>query len=190
MDLHPQVISSSERFEGRVFRLRTDEVRFDDGTVATLDIIEHPGSYGIIATPSPDSLVLVRQYRHAVARDLWEIPAGTAESNESVLDGAARELAEETGYRAAALRQLGSVFMTPGFCDEIMHFVHASDLAPGEQSLDEDERIEVGTFTLQEAERLIEQGQIADAKTFLALLWMRTKRGELVPRGADNCGTG
>jgi ADP-ribose pyrophosphatase len=186
MDERAQVISSRECFSGRVFNVRTDEVRFDDGTVARLDIVEHRGSYAIIATPSADSLVLVRQYRHAVGRALWEIPAGTAESGESPLDGARRELAEETGFAASAMRPLGSLYMTPGFCNELMYFYHASELRAGEQSLDEDERITVGTFSVKEAKTLVESGQIADAKTVVALLWMSSGRGELVPGRADN----
>jgi ADP-ribose pyrophosphatase len=190
MDRSWQVISSTPRFEGRVFRVRTDEVRLDDGTHARLDVIEHPGSYGIIALPAPGQIVLVRQYRHAVGRELWEIPAGTAEPGESVLDGAARELAEETGFRAGRLRSLGALYVTPGFCNESMHFVEASDLQPGERDLDEDERIDVGVYAIDEAEGMLLRGEIADAKTAVALLWMRGKRGELVSGRADNSSTG
>ena len=186
MDEQPQVISSRERFAGRVFRVRTDEVRLADGTRAQLDIVEHRGSYAVIATTADDAIVLVRQYRHAVGKSLWEIPAGTAEPGESPLEGARRELAEETGFVAAAVRPLGTLYVTPGFCNEVMHFVHAAELAAGEQSLDEDERITVGTFSLEEAEKLVEMGQIADFKTLLALYWMHGTRGELVPRRADN----
>jgi ADP-ribose pyrophosphatase len=128
---------------------------------------------------------LVRQYRHPVGLELWEIPAGTADPGESTLDGALRELAEETGYRAGSARVLGSLYMTPGFCDEIMHFVYAHDLTLGLRNLDDDERIEVEKFSIQEAERLVECGKIADAKTIIALMWL-SKRGELAPSRADN----
>ncbi len=186
MDSAPVVISSQERFTGRVFRVRTDELRYGDGSVHRLDVIEHRGSYGIIAVPAERGIVLVRQYRPAVARVLWEIPAGTAEPDEDVLDGARRELAEETGYRARTVRSLGTFFMTPGFCNEVMHFVHASELEAGEQSLDDDEEIETRVFTLEQAYELVARGEIADAKTMLALLWLQSDRGELVPGRADN----
>jgi ADP-ribose pyrophosphatase len=186
MDAKPQVISSQQRFAGRVFRVRTDEVRFDDGLTARLDIVEHPGAYAVIATPSPDSLVLVRQYRHATGRELWEIPAGTREPGEGTLEGALRELAEETGYRAGAARLLGSLYCTPGFCEERMQFVHADDLTPGETDFDPDERIVVRNFTLGEVDELVRCGEIADAKTLLALFWMRGSRGELAAISADN----
>ena len=186
MDSTPEVISSEERFVGRVFRVRTDEIVFPDGGDARLDIVEHRGSYAIIATPAPDTLVLVRQYRHAVGRELWEIPAGTAEPGEGLLEGALRELAEETGYRAAAARLLGSFYMTPGFCNEIMHLVHADELTPGETSFDEDERIVVQNFTIDEIQQLVRNGEIADAKTLISWMWLRGFRGELGPVGADN----
>jgi ADP-ribose pyrophosphatase len=186
MESKPQVISSHERFAGRVFSVRTDELAFDDGGTARVDVVEHRGSYAVIATPSEDSVVLVRQYRHPVGRSLWEVPAGTAEPGEDVLEGALRELAEETGYRAASARAIGSVYMTPGFCDEIMHFVHAAGLLPGTQSLDEDERITVQNFTIDEMAQLVRSGEIADAKTLLALLWLQGSRGELAPSRADN----
>ena len=186
MESRPQVISSHERFAGRVFRVRTDVVRYDDGGESVLDIVEHRGSYAIIATPAPASLVLVRQYRHPAGRELWEIPAGTAEPGEAILEGALRELAEETGFRAARARLLGSLYMTPGFCNELLHFVAAEELTPGPTAFDEDERIEVRTFALSEAERLVAAGEIADAKTVLALYWMRGGRGELAAGLADN----
>jgi len=186
MDQLPQVISSRERFTGRVFNVRTDEVRFPDGMTTTLDIVEHRGAYAIIATPAPASIVLVRQYRHATGRELWEIPAGTAEPGEGIIEGALRELAEETGFRATSARLLGSLYCTPGFCEELMQFVHADGLAPGTSDPDDDERIIVRIFTIEEAEALVGSGEIADAKTLLALYWMRGKRGELAAVRADN----
>ncbi|HEX8806626.1 MAG TPA: NUDIX hydrolase, partial [Candidatus Aquilonibacter sp.] len=153
---------------------------------ARLDIVEHRGSYAILATPTRDTMVLVRQYRHAVGRELWEIPAGTAEAGEGLLDGALRELAEETGYRAGSAHLLGSFYVTPGFCNEIMHFVHAGELTPGEPSFDEDERIVVQNFTIDQMQQLVRNGEIADAKTLIALMWLRGFRSELGTIGADN----
>jgi ADP-ribose pyrophosphatase len=186
MEDRPQVISSQERFKGRVFRVRTDEVRWNDGKTARLDIIEHPGSYAVIATPSDREIVLVRQYRHAIGRSIWEIPAGTAEPGESIIDGALRELAEETGYRAARARNLGTFFMTPGFCDEVLHVIHADQLTAGMQQLDDDERIDVQSFTIEEADGLVVSGEICDAKTLISLMWLRGSRAELATRRADN----
>jgi ADP-ribose pyrophosphatase len=173
-----RTISSDRVFDGRVFDIRVDTVRYDDGTQHRVDVVEHGPSIAIVATPRPGELVLVRQYRHAVERMLWEIPAGAAEADEELLAGALRELREETGYRAARIRSIGATYMTPGFCDEAMHFFHADELSPGEQALDDDERIEVATFTTEAAWRLVAGNEIADAKTVLALFWVDSGRYE------------
>ncbi|MBV8639253.1 MAG: NUDIX hydrolase [Candidatus Eremiobacteraeota bacterium] len=186
MDSKPQVISSTPRFSGRVFRVRTDEVRYSDGATHAVDVVEHGASAAIIAATKENEIVLVRQYRHAIGRELWEVPAGRAEAGEDVAQSAARELTEETGYIAASLRPLGGVAMTPGFCDEIIYFFYATELSAGEQSLDDDERITVESYSLERAQRLVETGQIADAKTIIALQWFAGNRAELVGTRADN----
>lgn len=174
----PRVIGSRRCFEGRVFNVRVDDVRFEDGTEQSVDVVEHGASVAIVATPETDTIVLVRQYRHPAAAALWEIPAGTSDPNESPADGARRELREETGYLAGRLRPLGSVWTTPGFCSEIMHFFHADRLTAGAPEMDEDERIEVRTCTREAAWRLVAEGT-ADAKTLLALFWLQGGEGEL-----------
>lgn len=179
MEERPDLIATERVFEGRVFDVRIDRIRYPDGAEYRLDIVEHAGSFAILAMPGAGELVLVRQYRHAAGRALWELPAGTAEPGEDPAAGAARELQEETGFRAARWRALGTVYMTPGFCTEVMHFFAAEELSPGVQSLDEDERIEVGTFSCESAWRLVASGEIADVKTVLALLWMGGVRGEI-----------
>jgi ADP-ribose pyrophosphatase len=175
----PHVVSSTRAFYGRVFNVRIDELRYDDGSQHRIDVVEHGASFTIVATPNAGELVLVRQHRHAAGAALWEIPAGRAEAGEDPFAGAARELREETGYRAGRMRPLGSLYTTPGFCDEIMHFFHADELEAGEQALDDDERIEVRTFAFDAAWRLVADGAIADCKTVLALLWTRAGRDEL-----------
>jgi ADP-ribose pyrophosphatase len=172
MEEAPRVLASQRCFEGRVFNVRVDTVRYGDGTEHRIDVVEHTTSLAIIATPAPNQLVLVRQYRHPASSMLWEIPAGTAEPNESSLDGARRELREETGYLAGRIRAVGSVWTTPGFCSELMHFFHADRLSAGALALDDDERIEVGTFSQEAAWRLVADGT-ADAKTVLALFWLQ-----------------
>lgn len=177
MDEEPQVISSSKKFDGYVFSVRSDDVRFDDGATHRVDVVEHAPSYGIVATGDDGKIVLVRQYRHPVRASLWEIPAGSAEGDEPVVDGALRELAEETGYRARSARLLGAFATSPGFCTEIMHFVHAFDLVEGHQALDPDERLAVASFSVDEAQSLMDPGQIADMKTAFALFLLRSITG-------------
>jgi ADP-ribose pyrophosphatase len=178
MDNDVRTIASDDVFAGRVFKVRVDTIRYDDGTEHRVDVVEHGNSVAIVATPRPGELVLVRQYRHPVKRALWEIPAGSAEVGEELLAGALRELREETGYRAARIRPIGATYMTPGFCDEAMYFFHADELSSGEQSLDADERIEIATFSTEAAWRLVASSEIADAKTLLALFWVDSGRYE------------
>jgi ADP-ribose pyrophosphatase len=179
MTERPEVESSQRVFEGRVFNVRLDELRYEDGARYRCDVVEHPGSFTILAAPQPNEVVLVRQYRHPVGVCLWELPAGTAEGDEDPVAGAARELREETGYRAGRVRPFGELYATPGFCTEIMRFFYADELSAGEQALDEDERIEVGVFSTDAAWRLVDKGEIKDLKTVLALLWLEGKRGEI-----------
>lgn len=178
MEELPTLVGSRSVFEGKVFSVRIDEIRFSDGARQRLDIVEHGASVGIVATPSPTELILVRQYRHPAGIAIWEIPAGSAEPDETILQGAVRELREETGFRAGSVRSIGSFWTTPGFCSEVMHIVHADQLVEGDPEFEEDERIEVGRFTIQAAWRLVADG-IADAKTALALFWLQGARGEI-----------
>lgn len=182
MDRLPRVRESERFFEGRVFAVRRDLVEFEDGRTQRLDVVEHPGSFAIAACPDPASLVLVRQYRHPARTWLWEIPAGKAELGESPLEGAARELAEETGYRAARVEEIASFYMTPGFCEERLHLVLAEGLTAGESHLDPDEEIEVRVVALAEAKAMAARGEIIDAKTLMAILWLAGERTQLFPR--------
>lgn len=179
------VISSSHPFRGKVFSVRVDRVGSSDADARSVDVVEHGGSYAILATTENDEVVLVRQYRHAVGRELWEIPAGTADPEETPVEGAQRELREETGYRADEWRALGTIFMTPGFCDETLHIFHAARLRAGDQQLDDDEEIEVRAWSLADAECMISTGEIADAKTVLGILWLRGSRYQLGPTTSD-----
>ncbi len=172
MEEVPRVIGSRRCFEGRVFGVRVDEVRLADGSEHRIDVVEHGASVAIVATPAPDTIVLVRQYRHPANAALWEIPAGTSEPSESPPDGARRELREETGYLAGRMRPIGSVWTTPGFCSELMHFFHADQLTAGAPATEEEERIEVRTCTREAAWRLVAEGTV-DAKTLLALFWLQ-----------------
>jgi ADP-ribose pyrophosphatase len=182
MEELPEVLSSERAFAGPIFSVRRDEVRFEDGRTQRLDVVEHHGSFAILACPDAATIVLVRQYRHPARAWLWELPAGKAEPGEDPLAGAARELAEETGYRAARTREIASFFVTPGFCDERLHLILAEDLTPGERHLDPDEDIEVRPVAIAEAVAMAGRGEILDAKTLVAILWLAGERTQLLPR--------
>lgn len=179
MSRKARIVASDRLFEGRVVGLRVDTVE-EDGVRRRIEVVEHRGSFAIAPVTGTGRIVLVRQYRHAAGEDLWEIPAGTAEPGEEPIAGARRELREETGYTAQRLREICSVFPTPGYSAERVRIYAAYGLQPGEQALDEDEQIEIGEFDLDRAWSMQASGEIADMKTVLALLWLLRERDKLV----------
>jgi ADP-ribose pyrophosphatase len=120
--------------------------------------------------------VLVKQYRHPTGGDLWEVPAGMIERGEPPLETARRELLEETGYRAHSLRFLWSIYTTPGFCEERIHFFVTQGLEPGEAQPEADEEFELRIWPLDEAWELVTRDGLRDAKTQIALAWARAER--------------
>lgn len=174
MNEAPQVLSSQEVFRGKIVRLRVDTIR-DRGSERKVEIVEHPGSFAIAAVDG-QAMVLVRQYRYPAARELWEIPAGTAERGEPVEAGARRELREETGLTADSFDLACVTYVTPGYCDERVHLYVARGLHRGPQELEEDERIEVRQLAFDEIWRMQASGEILDMKTMVALLWLTGRR--------------
>lgn len=163
--------------EGRVIRVRVDEVDARRGGTRPFEVVEHGGGVVIVAQPSPVEIVLVRQHRHAVGEDLWEAPAGMLEPNEAPAAAAARELREETGYRATAeLVPLFTTWATPGFCTERWHFYHADGVSAGAAEPDEDEEIESRIWSVEEAWSLVVADRLRDGKTQIALAWARMRR--------------
>ena len=160
---------------GRVISLDVDEVRFPDGSIGSLEMIRHPGASAVVPlldTDAEDPLVLlIRQYRYAADGYLYEIPAGRLDAGESPVDCAHRELAEETGYRADRVEHLFTMFTTPGFTDEKIHLFLATGLTAGDAHREADEFLELVPTKLSRALSMVEQGEIQDAKTALALLY-------------------
>ena len=174
---------TSERiYTGRVVNLRVDEIdAVRGGTRRKIEVVEHPGGVVVIARPTPAEIVLVRQHRHAVDRDLWEVPAGMIERGEPPIETARRELIEETGYRAASLRFLWSLYPTPGFCEERIHLFVAEGLTPGPAAPEDDEEFEIETWRVEDAWELVERDELRDAKTQIALAWARANLGHTNP---------
>ena len=164
---------------GRRIRVYTDTATSADGTTFTRDLVRHPGAVVILPVVSDAEIVLVRNERFAVGETLWELPAGTLEPPEPILDAAKRELREETGYAAANWTSLGFLYASPGVLDEKLHLFVAQDLTPGEQALEPGEVIRPVTLGLTEAVAMCLDGRIRDCKTVTAiLLWERTRRKE------------
>lgn len=132
-------------------------------------MVDHPGAAATLAVK--DGLVLlVEQYRPAAGRNMLELPAGTMERGEEPLACAQRELQEETGYSAEKWEALGHLYPTPGYTNEVLYLFLAGDLQPGEQHLGEGEDIKVRWIPLDEVKRMIDEGEINDAKTIIAFL--------------------
>jgi len=167
-----KVYSSRRVFSGRIVNVRVDEIDAPGvGRRREVEVIEHAGGVAIIAQPSPETIVLVKQHRHAVDRDLWEVPAGMIDPGEEPLASARRELIEETGYRAERIAFLWSIYTTPGFCEERIYFYVAEGLTPGESAPDEDEQFELRVWNVADAWALVERDELRDAKTQVALAW-------------------
>lgn len=167
-------LSSRTVYEGRIFDVLVERVRLPHGREADLEIVRHDGSVVLIPVAGDGRLLLVRQYRHAAGRFLWELPAGSLEVGEDPDAAARRECQEELGLIAGRLDRLLTLFPTPGFCTEVMTYYRATRLrppadgdAPAHQ--DEDESIEVGAFSVAEIRAMVSRGEIADLKTVAAL---------------------
>ncbi len=143
-------------------------VRMPSGRVLSRQIIEHPGAVVVIPKISEDRYLLIRQFRFAARDWLWELPAGGIEPGESVRSAAGRELAEETGFRPGRLTKLFDFFPTPGISGEIMYLFLAENLKPSDAEGDDDEEIEIGSFTFARIMKMVRSGEIVDGKTLLA----------------------
>ena len=161
---------------GRVFNLIRENVTLDNGVTAEMEFVEHPGATAIIAMLNESRILLLKQYRHALKEYIWEIPAGTLDPTEEVINCARRELIEETGYSADQWQKLAEITPVPGYSNEWIHIYLATDLKPAAQDLDQDEIINVHEVEFSEAIEMIKMGEIQDAKSisglFLASEWL------------------
>jgi ADP-ribose pyrophosphatase len=165
------VLASERVFNGRVFEIDRDRVRMPNGREVTVDIVRHSRSVVLLPMPDPNHVILIRQYRYAVRRWLWELPAGSVDAGEEPEAAASRECHEEIGQVPDTIVRLGAFLPTPGYCTEEMIFYRLSGLTTPEHAadVDEDEDIEPRTFTLAEARTMVRRGEIADMKTVVGL---------------------
>jgi len=166
-----RILSSEMIYQGRVFGLRRDEVVEPSGVRATREVITHPGSVVVLPVLPDGRIVMIRQYRHATRQYLWELVAGRKEPEETPKQGAARELLEETGYRAKRFKVFLDVFPTPGFLEERMYLLLAEGLTAGEAQPEEDEKIEVRAYRVNELKKMIKSGRLRDAKSIAGILY-------------------
>lgn len=155
--------------KGRVFNLYAESVTLPNGVKVAMEVIRHPGAAAIVPITDDRSVLLLKQYRHAVGGAIWEIPAGTMERGEAPHGCARRELVEETGYRAGHLKRLAEIVPLPAYSDERIHLFLATSLERACQRLDADELLSVHRIGLQQAIQMITDGEIQDAKTIVGL---------------------
>lgn len=181
----PGQASSRRIYEGRVLNLRLDTVDLGGRRRLEREVVEHRGGVTILAFDDQGRLLLVRQYRHPVGRELLELPAGTFDPGDDPEGCARRELQEETGYRPGRLERLGGFYLAPGYCTEYQNVFLARELVESRLTPDEDERIELVRLPLEEALRLVETGEIEDSKTAAALLLFLRRAGPPSPGAAQ-----
>ena len=174
-----ELLATKRIYHGKVVDLRVDTIKLGEGKPHDVEVVEHAEAVAVIVRPSPGEMLLVRQYRHPLARENWEIVAGGIDAGESPEEAAARELREETGYVAHRVERLWSAFSAPGFCDELLHFCVVDGYDVGErEGFDEGEaEMQQGIFSVDELWRKIRDDELPDSKTQIAVLWARSARG-------------
>jgi ADP-ribose pyrophosphatase len=165
-----KILSQKIAYKGNHVQVREDRVIEPSGFEVSREIVVHPGAVCIVARPTEDQVILIRQYRHATGKELLEIPAGTLHDGEDPRECAFRELEEETGYRASTMTERARFWTTPGFTTEFMYLYEAANLTKTQINPDEDEVIEVEMISNSEALQMIDDGRIEDAKSILGLL--------------------
>lgn len=174
-DQHEERIDGEVLFKGRLLRLERDTVQLPNGLQTSREVVRHPGAVGIIAVKD-QRVLLVRQYRYAIAQMTLEIPAGKLDPQELPHDCAVRELREETGFRGI-MEHISTFYTTPGFTDEVMHLFLARDLVWDPLNPDDDEFIEVESIPWHEAVHRAQQNEFNDAKTILGIMLVKDRIG-------------
>lgn len=176
------LVSSDRLYTGRIVNLDLDTVRFPDGSTGKLEMLRHPGASAVVPLlddvhAADPRVLLIRQFRHAADRFIWEVPAGRLDPGELPEHCAARELEEETGMKAGRLERLTTIFTTPGFTDERIHLFAAFELTEGRTHREADEFMELHPRRWSEVMESIRVGEIDDAKTLVALLFVHAFLG-------------
>lgn len=156
-------------FKGKLLRVRVKQARLPNGYLARLEVVEHMGAALIVPFLAPEKIILLRQFRPVINSYLYELPAGTLNKNESILDCARREIVEETGYSAGKLTRLGEIYPVPGYSTEKIVIFRAERLSRENAAAEKDEVIQVKIITRTQIKALFKKRKIKDAKTICAL---------------------
>lgn len=176
----PGRISSRPIYSGKVISVDLDQVQFPDGSTGELEMIRHSGASAIVPIldvgKDDPEILLIRQYRYAADSYMYEIPAGRLEPAETPEQCARRELREETGYSAAYIRLMTTIYTTPGFTNERIHIFVGENLTAGEADREPDEFLELHPIVLSRALVMVHAGEIVDGKTVIGLLLVQLRR--------------
>ncbi len=172
---YEKTLKSETLYEGRIIDLVLEDVELPNGKMSKREIVKHPGAVAIIPVTVEGKLVLIRQFRKALERNIVEIPAGKLEVGEKPEVCAMRELEEETGYKTNHMEKVISFYTSPGFADEFVHIYFTNQLEQGVVNPDEDEFVEKLEVTVEEAEKMILTNEIFDAKTAYAVQWLKLR---------------
>jgi ADP-ribose pyrophosphatase len=174
-----ETLSSQLIYEGRAVRLRVDSVRLGNGRQTTREIVEHSDCIAVVVIDENDNVLLVKQFRKPVEKELLEIPAGGIDAGEGPEEAVSRELREEIGYMPRSVRRLGGFYSTPGYCSEYLYLYLATELVPSQLIAEDTEEIKVVRVPIEEIPDLIASGRIRDAKSIAGLLaYLEYRKGK------------
>jgi ADP-ribose pyrophosphatase len=156
-------------YKGKFLNIYTEGMLLPNKNRMKVEYVKHPGAVCVVPFLDEDKIILIRQFRPVIRRYIWELPAGTLNKNETIKNSAQRELIEEIGYKAKALREVGWVYTTPGFTTEKIHIFIAENLTRLKTEHEKDEVITSRVFTRVGIRRLFKKNLIVDAKTICAL---------------------
>lgn len=170
MEMFEKTLSRKEIFQGRIINVHLDEIELPDGSRSDREVVEHSGGVCVAAVTDNKGLLFVRQYRYPYHKVLLELPAGKLEKGEDPLEAGIRELEEECGVRAESVVSMGTVYPTVAYCSEIIHLFLAKGLVRTEQRLDDGEFLSVEEISIEEAAKMVMDGEISDSKTVALVL--------------------
>lgn len=168
MNFKEKTLKENRIYSGKILNLRVDDVELPNGKTAKREIVEHSGGCAVLFEQN-GKVLLVKQFRYAYNKEIYEIPAGKRNAGEDPIVTAKRELEEECGYKAEGLEFLFKMYPSPGYTNEIIYVYRAVNPIKTEINLDEDEFLSSKWFTLDELRQMIASGEICDGKTLLAL---------------------
>ncbi len=171
-----ETISSENVYDGKIFEVFSDSVKLPNGNVAQRDYIKHVGAVAILPVDENGTVYLIDQFRYPTKGRILEIPAGTLGKDEDPDTCAARELTEETGFRAKKMEKIASFYLAPGYSNEVITLYRATELERAETNLDKNEILELRPVNLEEGIEMIRDGRVQDAKTIAALLYEKMLR--------------